>query len=99
VLLKSKGNLICSIFFRLLLLYYQQSEGLQSIFKLMCGSDTVTWCGVHPAMSPQVSCKSKDQHLSLSIPVVCMIIAYVEVRQHNLFLKINNFILQITYYK
>jgi hypothetical protein len=37
--------------------------------------------------------------LSLSIPVVCMIITYVEVRQHNLFLKINNFILQITYYK
>jgi hypothetical protein len=29
----------------------------------MCGRDTVTWWGVHPAMSPQVSCKSKGQHL------------------------------------
>jgi hypothetical protein len=43
--------------------YYYQSEGLQSIFKLMCGRDTVAWWGEHPAMSPQVSCKSKGQHL------------------------------------
>jgi hypothetical protein len=52
--------LISEIFFSL---YYQQSEGLQSIFKLMCGRDTVTWWGVHPAVSFQVSWKSKGQHL------------------------------------
>jgi hypothetical protein len=29
----------------------------------MCCRDIVTRCGVHPAMSPQVSCRSKGQHL------------------------------------
>jgi hypothetical protein len=46
-----------------LFLYYYQSEGLQSIFKLMCGCDIVAWWGVHPAMSLQLSCKSKGQYL------------------------------------
>jgi hypothetical protein len=31
--------------------------------KLMCNCDTVAWWGVHPAMSPQVPCKSKGQHV------------------------------------
>jgi hypothetical protein len=62
VLLKYDTNNGYFTFFSLPL-YYQKSEGLQSIFQLMCNRDTVMWWGVHPAMSPQVSCKSKGQHL------------------------------------
>jgi hypothetical protein len=38
-------------------------------------------------------------HDQQNIKFKYVVITYVEVRQHNLFLKINNFILQITYYK